>query len=163
MQKQSNIPEHILLFNLSILYLFFSYMLINAHGGIDLLQYKNISTTNISAWNAYHFKEIFSWSLIKLSFQISTFLNLKHPCFILSLILLTIFKLSIKKMDTSSKLIPLAMLSPFTVLLSLNILRQYIATVMVTLTIIHLFKNNFKLATVFSIFAIFSHQSVMFF
>jgi hypothetical protein len=143
-------------------YLVIGTFLVNSVGGIDLIDYKKNSALGVGEWGAYFYKEFFSWLLIKVAFDVSEVLGLKNPVLIINLILFLIYLFFTRSMGLQARLTPLVLIGPLSILLSFNVLRQYISIVLFCIAVLSLLKNNWKTSLALSFLAFFSHQSIIF-
>lgn len=132
---------------------------ISSPGGIDLINYRNESEKGLLYWDFYQGKEFVSWFLIKLSYFIADLVNLEKPVLILNLFLFFFISITLKKHRFKGVFISLALISPFGILLSQNVLRQYISCVFLFLFLIKLIDRNYLAALFLSIATFFSHHS----
>lgn len=142
-------------------YLIICSFLINSTGGIDLIAYKIGSSIKIPDWTVYFYKEFFSWTIIKISYEAADLFGLKQPIIFINLLLLTICAFFTKNSAMRVSLLPLALISPISILLTFNVLRQYISIVLLCLVILNLLHRNWKTSALLAFLSLFSHQSVV--
>ena len=153
--------KNIYLTSILFTYIIVLYVLISATGGIDIAVYKLNSGRDIQSWSGYEFKEIFSWLIIKFSFKVSSFFGLDTPFVILNFLLFLFFQYFLKGTKYKKILIVFALIGPFGVMLSLNVLRQYISLMFFFMAMINLYENNIRKSVVASFLAITSHASIL--
>lgn len=135
--------------------------LVKSVGGIDLVEYEKNSGLGFKDWSWYFYKEFFSWFLIKFSYEVSWWLGLKQPALVINAVLFLMYLFFTKNMGLQAKIVPLILIGPMSVLLSFNILRQYISVVLLCLALLNLLGGNWKVSLFLSGLAFFSHQSII--
>lgn len=146
---------------LALMYATIVLYLLGSVGGVDLAVYEANSNLAFQEWSIYYYKEFFSWGMIKLAYGVSEKLGLSQPTLVINLFLFAIYSLFTRGMNLKAKLIPLILISPIAVLLSLNVLRQYISVLLLCLATLNLLNKN-NLSACFLLFlSFFSHQSVI--
>lgn len=142
-------------------YVFIAYMMWGAVGGVDLATYEDSSQVPLHMWGWYYYKEFVSWAVIKLSYEASALVGVPQPAILLTLILFLVMRLLTFGTGLSVKYLPLVLLAPLSVLLAFNILRQYMAIFLLFLSILMILKGRGALFLFLSIFAVFSHNSIV--
>lgn len=135
--------------------------LVKSVGGIDLVEYEKNSALGFKDWSWYYYKEFFSWFLIKFSYEVSWWLGLKQPVLVINAVLFLMYLFFTRNMGLQAKIVPLILIGPMSVLLSFNILRQYISVVLLCLALLNLLYGKGKVSTLLSCLAFFSHQSIV--
>lgn len=134
-----------------------------ARGGIDLKTYQMIALTNPLEWGNYYLRNFISWITIYVSFSMTEGKSIGLSLVVLDLILWGMFFIMTRK-DThlNRSLAPLAMFSVAGILLSYNILRQYIALMIFLILYMRLLNRNSVTTGLFSLAALLSHFSSIF-
>lgn len=101
---------------------------IHAPGGVDLFNYEMYSERGIFSWTPYELKEVFSWLLIKVSYSISWSVGQVTALPYLVIILTIILSLRTSILIASIMMLFL-LCSSFGVLLSQNVLRQFVGAI----------------------------------
>jgi len=131
-------------------------------GGIDITTYESAADKVFEEWSVYYSKEIVSWGLIALAFKV-----LEDYDYIYSLVSISLFMwlfLAVFMKDARSNFyLSLMLVSPFGVLLSLNILRQYIAVLLFFMAVVNLVDKKYYAALLLSILSILSHNTLILF
>jgi len=132
----------------------------NALGGADLSNYKAYSQNGLSSWSFYELKEFVSWFIIKLSYSVSWSMGYENA--IPFLVFISCITLSaILPFRYSVIMVLLLLMTSFGVLLSQNVLRQFIAAIFLynlyTLTFIN--KGKFLAQITWGSLAVLSHNS----
>lgn len=152
--------KHISFYILITFCLFFVFVTsVYSPGGIDLKNYSNESSKGLFFWNLYQGKEFVSWFFIKISYYISDLVNLDKPVLILNLLMFNLISINLRSHKFKGVLLSLALISPFGVLLSQNVLRQYISCVFLFLFIVKIVEKKYLLALLLSFATFFSHNS----
>lgn len=144
-----------LLFGISI-------MLLHSKGGVDLLTYSRNSEIPFDEWGVYFFKEIFSWVIIVFSYRVSDELGLGAPLLVLNSILFFIAMLVFRKTGYRTVFFMFVLVSPFSVLLVFNVLRQYLAVVFFLLSICSYVEGSKKMCVFLCLISILCHHSISF-
>jgi hypothetical protein len=143
------------------MYVTIVWYLLGSVGGVDLAVYEANSNLALQEWSYYYYKEFFSWGIIKLAYRVSGYFGLSQPALVINLFLLVIYFLFTRGMNLRVKLIPLILLSPIAILLSLNVLRQYISILLLCLATLSLLDKRYIAACLLIFLSFFSHQSVI--
>jgi len=149
--------ENVVLFFFSLLIVC---VMINAVGGVDLSTYRDNSYLPFGEWGAYFIKEFLSWSVIKFCYELSDFLGLAQPVFLLTFFLFLLLYISTAGFKLDARYLPLALVAPLSILLAFNILRQYIAIFFLFLAILMLLHKRTFCFFLLCVFATLSHNSV---
>ena len=152
-------------FNVSLFFAMFLVILLSltSLGGVDLLVYKKAVSKPISEWGFYYYKEFFSWIIIKFSYYLSDLFYIKNPIFFNNLIVFCLVSFSLRKYKFKGVFVSLALISPVGVLLSHNVLRQYISCIFLFIFIINLCERNLIFSVFMGLASILSHNSSIFF
>jgi hypothetical protein len=150
------------IFFLACIYSVCIFFLACAVGGVDLVAYKNSSSVSFEDWDSYFYKEFFSWLIIKFSFYVSNSLGLMQPVLMVNFSLLILYLFFTRGMKLQRWLIPLVLISPLSILLCFNVLRQYVSVFLVSLALLNILNGNLKTFFLLSVLAFFSHQSIIF-
>ncbi|EMJ3469005.1 EpsG family protein [Vibrio harveyi] len=128
-------------------------------GGIDLFNYHNESEIGVLTFNLYQLKEFVSWFFIKLSILISDSIGVYNPALILSFFSFLLLSFYRKRFGISSLSLYLCLINPITILLIMNVLRQYVSVIFIILAIFYINSGSKKKFLFFCILAFFSHNS----
>lgn len=135
-------------------------VMINAVGGVDLSTYKDNSYLPFDEWGAYFIKEFISWGVIKFCYEISDFLGLAQPLFLLTIFLFSLLYVFTAGLKLDARYLPLVLMAPLSILLAFNILRQYIAIFFLFTAILMLLHRRMFCFFLLSVSAVLSHNSV---
>lgn len=131
-----------------------------AEGGVDTSVYKQIIYTSPLEWGLYYLVNLFSWSIIFTSFMLTANYPVGFSLALIDLIVWGIYFFFSKRDETfNTNLAPLALFSAVGVLLTYNVLRQYIATIFFLVASIRFFQNRGVWIWHLIVLALFSHFS----
>lgn len=130
-------------------------------GGVDVHVYKESVDRVLEGGAAYYYKEIVSWGIIAFNFKLFEG-GAVYALASLTLLMWIIVGLFVKGVKTNIY-ISLMLVSPFGVLLSLNVLRQYVAVLFFFVAFISLLDKKSYLAHVMAILTVLSHNSFIVF
>lgn len=146
----------------SLLALLFTAVIAEFPGGIDIEVYESTSAILWGEGTAYYYKEFVSWGIIALAFDV---IGKSSHIYALASISLFMWLCIIVFVKGASKnfYLALVLISPFGVLLSLNVLRQYIAVLFFFIAVINIVDKRYFIALFMSLLSIFSHNSFVIF
>ena len=131
-----------------------------ADGGVDTNTYKQIIYSSPAEWGSYYLANLASWSIIFTSFKLTDTYPVGFALALIDLIVWGIyFFFSKRDKSFNTNLAPLALFSAVGVLLSYNVLRQYIAAVFILVASIRFFQNRGVWIWPFILLALISHFS----
>ena len=142
---------------------FSSYILIklNAPLGVDISVYKEAIDNGISEWSIYYLRESLSWRIIE-TLGILPFSNLNIRLIVLDFSVILLIAFILRRFKLSIAFLPLIIFTPTFVLLSNNVLRQYIALPFLLAFILSLSRGKITLSTLSGALAILAHNSSIF-
>ena len=133
-------------------------------GGVDTNTYQQIIYSSPAEWGSYYLGNVFAWSIIYTSFKLTEGYPIGFSLAVIDIIIWMsyfIFSKRDKNFNTNGAL--LALLSISGILLSYNVLRQYIAIVFVLICSIRFLQARGARAWPFVILALLSHFSAIIF
>lgn len=159
---KKSVPQSVFLNFLLVVFLIFLLTIgkLVAVGGVDTNVYKQIIYTSPSEWGSYYLGNLFSWSIIFTSFMLTANYPIGFSLALIDLIVWSIYFFLSKRDETfNTNLAPLAMFGAIGVLLSYNVLRQYISVVFFLVASIRFFQNRGVWNWHLFVLALFSHFS----
>ena len=126
--------------------------------GVDIEVYSSQMQGQMPKWTFYNGKEFISWSLLTLIGFITT-ISPNVQLIILDLMVIFLLYAILKRFALSTILLPVIFISPVLVLLSNNILRQYIALPFLLGFLLSATYWRLKASIFFGLLAFFAHNS----
>ena len=146
------------------LLLAFAYLKTLSLGGVDIEVYKRVAYLPPSEWGDYHKANFVSWYWIYIAFTWIQNLPAGYSLALIDLLLWSLFFfIAAADEPYDWRYAILSMISFAGVLLSYNILRQYIAVVLILCAAVALMRGRKGMAALFTMAAVFSHYSTLFF
>jgi hypothetical protein len=131
-----------------------------SEGGVDTITYQQVIYTSPVEWGAYYLSNAFSWAVVYTSFKLSEGYQVGVSLALIDLFVwICFFAFSKRDRDFNVYAAPLAMFSISGILLSHNVLRQYIAMVFILIVSIRFFQARRASVVPFAVLALLSHFS----
>lgn len=133
-------------------------------GGVDTNTYQQIIYSSPAEWGSYYLSNVFAWSIIFTSFKLTEGYPIGFSLAVIDLVVwVSYFLFSKRDTNFNTNAALLALLSISGILLSYNVLRQYIAIVFVLICSIRFLQARGVRAWPFFILALLSHFSSIIF